>query len=39
MIILDVEGKCKGFFEKNRKKLKGGEQVGYNIKYMGFYIE
>ena len=22
MIILDVEGKCKGFFEKNRKKLK-----------------
>ena len=28
MIILDVEGKCKGFFEKNRKKLKGGSRSG-----------
>lgn len=28
-----------GFFEKNRKKVERGEQVGYNIKYMGFYIE
>ena len=28
MIILDVEGKCKGFFEKKRKKLKGREGSG-----------
>ena len=28
MIILDVEGKCKGFFEKNGKKLKGGSRSG-----------
>lgn len=27
-----------GFFEKI-EKVERGEQVGYNIKYMGFYIE
>lgn len=28
-----------GFFLKKYKKVERGEQVGYNIKYMGFYIE
>ncbi len=27
------------FLKKIEKKVERGEQVGYNIKYMGFYIE
>lgn len=28
-----------GVFLKKIEKVERGEQVGYNIKYMGFYIE